>query len=311
MLDDKLLSMIINPFISEEILKISEIIGKGFMNRTFLVETVVAKYIIRAREEDTVSEYRKEKWCMEQAVKLGIPTPQVLHIGKSESLSFMVETYIDGTNGLDSDNPEEVWFYIGEYARKLHSLPISGFGSELADEHDGVFASHFSPTLTQQVDYNIEQLTADDYLLSLGVYNESNLIDIYKIFDYIKQCNYKIGFNHGDLSRKNTLISKNNIVTLLDYGCAIAHAVPFYDFTYIFGETVKGREPSDSMIQSFIDGYGITRGELNSMKKDIYSVMLLNAFDKVRWAFDHHDAETEYYASFANKVLVKALIFFK
>jgi aminoglycoside phosphotransferase (APT) family kinase protein len=300
--------MIIHRFINEEILKTSEIIGKGFMNRTFLVETVAAKYIIRAREEDTFSEYRKEKWCMEQAEKLGIPTPQVLHIGKSESLSFMVETYIDGINGLDIDIPEEVWFYIGEYARKLHSIPISGFGSELADEHDGVFASHFNPTLTQLVDYNIEQLTSDDYL---GIFTESNLIDILKIFDYIKQCNYEIGFNHGDLSRKNTLVSKNNIVTLLDYGCAVAHAVPFFDLSYIFGETVKGREPSDSMIQSFIDGYGITRGELNSMKKDIYSVMLLNAFDKVRWAFDHHDTEIEYYASYANKVLAKTLIFFK
>ncbi|NLV33985.1 MAG: hypothetical protein GXY21_05545 [Clostridiaceae bacterium] len=108
---------------------------------------------------------------------------------------------------------------------------------------------------------------------------------------------------------KNTLVSKNNIVPLIDYGCAVAHAVPFYDFTYIFGETVKGREPSDSMTQCYIDGYGITRGELNSMKKDIYSVMLLSAFNKVRWAFNHHDAEIKYYSSFANKVLTKTLGF--
>ena len=38
---------------------------------------------------------------------------------------------------------------------------------------------------------------------------------------------------------------------------------------------------------------------------------LINAFDKVRRAFDHHDAEAEYYASFANKVLIKTLMFFK
>lgn len=60
MLNDKLL-----PMISDEILRINEIIGKDFMNRTFLAESVDSKYIIRAREEDTFSEYQKEKWCME------------------------------------------------------------------------------------------------------------------------------------------------------------------------------------------------------------------------------------------------------
>lgn len=60
MLNDKLL-----PIISDEILIINEIIGKGFMNRTFLAGSVDSKYIIRAREEDTFSEYQKEKWCME------------------------------------------------------------------------------------------------------------------------------------------------------------------------------------------------------------------------------------------------------
>lgn len=309
MLDDNQLRTVIEPHLCGEILTITEIIGKGFMNRTFFMETTEARYIIRTRGEDVVKEYQKEKWCMEQAKALSIPTAEVVYIGKTESMSFMIETYIEGKNALDCDNPEEVWFYIGKYARKLHTLPVSGFGLELADGENGVFMNSFCQSIDEQVDYNLSMLTTDDYFLSYGVYTNEERKDIIRIFDYIKHRKYTIGFNHGDLSRKNMLVCKDGSFVLLDYGCAIAHAVPFYDLTYIFGETVKGREPSEGMIKSFAAGYGITIDELNTMKRDIYAVMLLNAFDKVRWAYDHNDKETEYYASFAKKVLAKTLEF--
>jgi len=311
MINAEFITNIIKRYFDEKVINIKEIIGKGFVNRTFLVQTDITTYIIRAREEDAVAEYHKEKWCMEQAILLNIPTPRVLIIDKFESISFIVTTYVEGINGLESSNADEIWYYIGYYAKKLHSLPVQGFGLKLLDKHNGVFIDDFNPTLNKQVDYNISQLTHDDFFLLYSVYDKSDTHDIVNIFEYIKQCNYKIGFNHGDLSRKNTIIDKNGVVTLIDYGCAIVHAVPYFDLTYIFGETVKGREPNESMIKSFIKGYGLSNSELEDMKKDIFAVMLLSVFDKTRWAMNHNDRDKEYYASVANKVLTQTLKFFK
>lgn len=310
MIDHNLIFKIIHNTLQEKPINIKEIIGKGFVNRTFFIETRETKYIVRAREENAISEYQKEKWCMNQAVLLGIPTPEVLYIGRYEDISYMIETFIEGDNGLDSNNPEEVWYYIGKYSKKLHSIPVLGFGLELTNPKLGEFTDTFSPTLTAQVDYNISQLTSTDSLYDLGVYEKDNVNELIKILEYIKLCNYSIGLNHSDLSRKNTIVNNGN-VALIDYGCAIAHAVPLYDFSYIFGETVKGSEPSSSMVQSFIDGYGLSISELDDMKKDIYAVMLLNALDKTRWAVDHKEKDTVSYATFANKVLSHTLKFFK
>ena len=247
---------------------------------------------------------------MEQARKIQIPTSQVLFLGKYESFHYMAETYILGINGLDSNFSDEIWFQVGRLAKKFHSIPVSGFGLELSDEHRGIFRNPFQATLEEQVFYNSSCLKKDDILISLGAYEENNIPIIRSIFDYIIQSNYRIGLNHGDLSRKNTIIDNDMRVSLIDYGCAIAHIVPFYDFAYILGETVKGREPDISMLKHFANGYGISLKIIDDMKKDIFAVMLLTIFDKVRWCFAHNDKDAGYYAQFANKVLKETTQYF-
>ncbi len=313
-LDEKTINRIAYDFFKQPTFNISEIVGKGIVNRTFLVETFEGKFIFRAREANATAEYRKEKWCLEQAHKLGVPSPQVIYIGVCEDVSYMIETCVDGINGFEGDKPEEAWFQIGSYAKKLHSIPVAGFGMELADEQNGVFTDGFSPTLERQIEYNISQLTPDDVFRSLGIYDESHLNDIVKVFEYVGWRGYRIGLNHGDLSLKNTMVDKNNNVSLIDYGCALAHVVPFYDFTYVLRDEFRANEANgttEGMIRSFMAGYGISPGEFNDMKKDIFAVMLLNAFDKARWAFDRRRESIKEYATFANKVLLNTLEFFR
>jgi predicted Ser/Thr protein kinase len=100
LLSEIIVSQIVKEILPEKSIKVTEIIGKGFMNRVFLVETSKTKVIVRAREENAAfNENIKEKWCMEQALKHGIPTPKVFQIGLYDSVPFMIETFIDGING--------------------------------------------------------------------------------------------------------------------------------------------------------------------------------------------------------------------
>lgn len=42
----------------------------------------------------------------------------------------------------------------------------------------------------------------------------------------------------------------------------------------------------DAAIQSFLDGYGISQSEFEQMRPTLQSLLLLRAFDKLRWAID-------------------------
>jgi thiamine kinase-like enzyme len=198
---------------------------------------------------------------------------------------------------------------MGDYANKLNSLTVFGFGLDLQDEQNGYFADYLNPTVTHQIDYIISQLTSDVFL-SLGVYCKNKINYILEIFEYIKHCNYKIGFNHGDLSLRNTIISEDNTISLIDYGCSMAHIVPYYDFSYILGENIKGRDPNNEMIQSFINGYGISLHEFTKMKNDILAVMLFKTFDKLRWLIDNDHTEIQSVSLFAKKVLAQTHAYF-
>ena len=100
------------------------------------------------------------------------------------------------------------------------------------------------------------------------------------------------------------------IISLIDYGCSIVHIVPYYDFSYILGENVKGRDPNNEMIQNFINGYGIPLHEFEKMKKDIFDIMLFKAFDKLRSAIDKDNTEIQSVSAFAKKVLAEARALF-
>lgn len=278
-------------------IKVDKIANLGFINEVYKVTFKDNCHIIRLRNENNVfNEYMKEKFCMEQAAKVGIPTASVIDVGYFNDIPYIIESFLDGINGtLCSEKSEIIWTKLGEYIRALHTVEINGYGLEMTEY--GTFYNSISPTLHDHFKYNLNSIHSEDKLIQLGVYSESRINIIKKLFSSLLVMDFKIGLCHGDISAKNVLVSGNEVY-LIDFGGAYAGVAPYDDFLGITGN-------SEKEFMTFVNAYGISTQEFNENRVLYYTFSALKSFDNVRWALDNNIPEILTYVENAKKCVDK------
>lgn len=290
-------------FLHEQVIESYPIIGKGIVNQVCAVETEHRKVVVRMNDIHSLPSYMKEKWCIEQAAAAGIPSPKVLSVGVTDETAYMIQTFADGCNGLDSTIPKSsIWRQLGEYAKRIHSIQAKGYGENLIDPDRGEFQSppHSGSdgSWLGYVQYNMNSLTDDDRLIELGVITTAESQGVRKLFEQVKKRAFRFGVTHGDLSLKNTIVSPAGEIVLLDWGSAEVTVVPHGDIITVMQSQIQGGGPSMEEFEAFLDGYGISEQDL----ADTRHLLLLRAFDKLRWAMDRSPDLIESYAAYAKQV---------
>jgi fructosamine-3-kinase len=306
----KLIKDIIYKDLEKNVIRVDEISDKGIVNRVFTVITSDnTKFIIRMRDNSSaLAEYEKERWCIERATSLGIISPKVFAVGLYDKVAYMIESYVEGINGIDAKEIQsELWKKIGEYARKINSIEAIGFG---LDFKNGVFYNDFTPNWKAYVQYNISCLKKDDECINFGVYDICNQNIIKNVFRELLNKGFDFGLCHGDLSPRNAIINLKD-VCLIDWGCAMINIYPHYDIITLLRGQIMKDIPNDNQIQSFFDGYGILEEEYQIMKRDVYAILLIDAYDKLRWAFDKSHNDINEYSEYARIATIKTLETFK
>ncbi|MDP2630174.1 MAG: aminoglycoside phosphotransferase family protein [Candidatus Uhrbacteria bacterium] len=266
-----------------------KIVGEGACNINYLVEGPPARVVIKLskpyREYKAFEEYRKEKWCIQKAQERGIPTPKVLDVNQFESRSYQIQSYIEGTpvadlSGDSSFSQEvlmKVWYALGEYAKKIHSVSVTGWGENLIDD-----TGKFADSWEKYVRYNIDSLGGEDELIKMGVLNEQTSRNVGRIFESLLAKNFTFGLCHNDIALRNTIVDSSGTIYLLDWGTARAEVVPHCDLN----EILSSSKPDNTMLQAFLDGYGLSADEFQDMKSELDALELLHAIDTLRWAID-------------------------
>ena len=295
---------IAGDFLLEQVKNSYQIIGKGFVNQVCVVETESHKVVVRMNDTSTYPSYVKEKWCIEQATAFGIPGPEVLSIGIVDETAYMIQAFVDGDNGLDSKVlKSDVWRQLGKYAKLIHSIQVKGYGENLIDPVHGEFhsPSHAGSdgSWLGYVQYNINSLTEHDQLIELGVINKMKLRKVRKLFENLKKDRFHFGLIHGDISLKNTIVNQTGQVILLDWGNAEVRAVPHGDIIWVMQSQILDGAPNIEEFKAFLDGHGISVEDLAEMRH----LLLLKAFDNLRWAIDRSPDLIESYAAFAKQVV--------
>ena len=281
--DSVLATEIVTASLGQPVETITPLVGKGSVNLVFLARTAHSDTIVRlCRPEDlhrALSFYEKERWCLEQAAALGIPSPAVLAVGVWGERPYMLQQCVPGINGAEcSTDQPRLWQALGHYARLIHSLQLAGFGEAITDFHTGQGQAGWQ----RWVDYNLASLTADDALLRLQVYAPAQRESIRQCFLGLRTRPLRIGLNHGDLTPRNTVLDEAGTIYLLDWGCAEAHLVPHYDLL----ELLRWHAPQGEIFQAFCRGYGLGNDDLAVLLPELQSLALLKAFDLTRWAID-------------------------
>ncbi|MBB6050705.1 phosphotransferase [Armatimonas rosea] len=285
---------IAREFFGQAATRIEALPGLGSVNDIFVAQFPKKRIVVRLpKPEDRAgaeASYTKELWCLEEATRLGIPSPLVLQFGIHDGWPYQILSYIEGVNGAQSTlAPHLLWHTLGGYARRFHTCSLAGFG-ESADIFSFVppppsnippSVAVFCPTPAQRgwqrfVRYNLDSLTANDALLGLGVYASHQRDFIVARFTALQSQPVALGLCHGDLSPRNTVLTPEGTLVLLDWGCAEAHVVPHYDLLNV----------PDEFLGTFLDGYGWPIETRAALLAQVQDLALLKAFDLVRWAID-------------------------
>ncbi|QAY65786.1 aminoglycoside phosphotransferase family protein [Paenibacillus protaetiae] len=291
-------------YLQEKVIASYPIIGKGFVNQVVAVQSASRKLVIRMNDLDTYPVIQKEQWCIKQATEAGIPGPQVLDIGTEEAIAYIILSFVEGENGVDSTaDPIEVWRQLGQYVKRIQSIPVQGYGEQLKDPLQGRFVSppHAGSDGSWQgyVQYNMNSLTEEDRLIGLGVMTWEEAQQIHGIFSGLLQQSFVFGLAHGDLSLQNIMVSPAGQVILLDWGSAEVGVMPYGDILLVMQASLKGGKPSKSEFQAFMEGRGLNEDDLPLLMP----LLLLRSFDTLRWAIDRCPERIEEYAAFARQVV--------
>ena len=76
-------------------------------------------------------------------------------------------------------------------------------------------------------------------------------------------------------------------MTLLDWGSAEAAAVPHHDLIQLLKTQTTEGQPRGEEFRAFLGGYGISPAEFERIRPELLALLMLRAFDKLRWALDH------------------------
>ena len=303
--DIQIASSITSGLLGEPLVEVTPLIGKGSVNKVFIVETVKNKVVVRMSERhDALDEYAKEAWCLEQAAARGVLVPSVISVGRCAGNAYIVQSYIAGDEGRDSHvSKYGIWRELGSYARLIHSIGVSGFGLKLSQLTRG----DAQQSWLKYVDYNIASLDENDPLIKLGVLTQPQSKVIKGVFADLRGREFTFGLNHGDISLKNTIIDVRGVVSLLDWGSAEASLVPHHDLIQILKMNMSEGDPDGEQILAFLDGYGISPAEYERMMPELESLLVLRAFDKLRWAIDWNAEELDGFVRHAREAVNRHL----
>jgi aminoglycoside phosphotransferase (APT) family kinase protein len=292
-------------FCHEPVVEVSPLVGKGSVNQVFIVTMGQAKVVVRmSARREAFAEYEKEAWCIECAARRGVSVPTVLTVGRRAEHAYMIQPYIAGHEGRESMQPRAyLWRELGRYARLIHGIEVAGFGLALSDLTGGDARKSW----LRYLDYNIESLTADDELLALGVLTSAQAKLIRRIFADLKERDFNFGLNHGDLSLKNVIVEPDGKVCLLDWGSAEAGIVPQLDLIQLLKMNMLENDPTVAELQEFVAGYGLAQVEFARLMPELESMLLLRAFDKLRWALDWNRPALDSFVAHARQAVIRCL----
>jgi aminoglycoside phosphotransferase (APT) family kinase protein len=303
--DVQLASRVTSSLLNEPLVEVTPLVGKGSVNKVFIVEAVNHKVVIRMSDRgEALDEYTKEAWCIEHAAARGVLVPSVISVGRCEGNAYIIQSYIAGDEGRDSPAPKlGIWRELGKYAKLIHSIGVPGFGLRLSEIKRGDARKSW----LRYLEYNIESLTENDLLIKLKVLTQLQSKLIKDVFANLRGREFTFGLNHGDISLKNTIVDMRDRVNLLDWGSAEAGIVPHHDLIQMLKMNMLEGHPDSEEIRAFLDGYGISPAELERMMPELESLLVLRAFDKLRWAIDWNIKELDRFVSHAREAVSRCL----
>ena len=150
----------------QQIESMEDLSHPGGLNDVYRTLTTEGNSIIIKLNPDVlaVRDFHKSAWCQDQAREKGIPTPNTLAIGTTESFAYMVQESLERVPIMQMEGENlETWEQIGRYAAHINTIPTTQFGRKF----------HSGETYDTWQQYLQEELQPEK---ALGMYQNNGLL---------------------------------------------------------------------------------------------------------------------------------------
>jgi aminoglycoside phosphotransferase (APT) family kinase protein len=219
-----------------------------------------------------------EVWALEAAADAGIHTSILVDRGWTADTSYLVVEYIPGTPASPDDL--EAWRAVGTWLQALSTVDTKNAPAELFSR----FGRDLDAAWHAHVVYNLAELTDDDPLIPLGVYERSDQNVIRTLLSSHLNRALPQGLIHGDLSTRNVLSGEGYAV--IDWGAAHAGPVPWGDLDVLHRWHVMEDPQSPVSADAWAEvlrGAGI---DPDGARPVLRELAVLGALDVVRWTLE-------------------------
>lgn len=293
---ERLARSLVEERVGNDVRSVKEIVGRGVMNRVFVVRTEGEALVVRFPADasrDSDAGYRKEAWCIQRASRRGVAAPRVLSVGRDVGRPYMVSRFVEGRTGHEIEAAEAptIWRTLGRYARVVATVEASGFGPELADPRTGRFTDRFVASWREQIGYHVDSLGHDDPLRDLGVYPPEAQHELRRRFGALRALPWKTALRHGDPRLDNLVVDPSETVHLLDWGHAAVDVYPEGPLATLLRRVHRG-ELEREALHAFYAGMEL-QATWSELERRVEDVALLKTFDLVRWSLDRAPELTE------------------
>lgn len=252
------------------------IVGAGWTNHVVVLGSppaYVVRYAIDAADDARIG---LEAWVIPRVSAVGIPCPEVVVTGELDQIPYLVEEFVAGARGSDRASTH-LWLTLGRYAAAMAAVPL---GPDAPDLLFTRFGRNLGAAWQRHLAYSLDQLTDDDPLLRLGVYEPSQQWAIRLMVAGLVDLPLAHGLGHGDLTLANVLVPDHDVPVVVDWGTAVTGPSPWADLVQLNRNRMRDGV-SDEQMEAFTDGCGLPRKEAAAV---VAELTLLGDLDLVRWA---------------------------
>jgi aminoglycoside phosphotransferase (APT) family kinase protein len=269
-------------YLGRGILSVTPLSGSN-SNYVFELDHAAGSFVVRLSPNLTkLRDYNKETIVQERVRRLGIPAPELLHVG-IDPVPFEFSRKIKGQPAAAFSAQNLIIEELGAFARLIHSIPTFGHGSMFSFEIEGGEKSCTWIDFLEkewQAPRRLEILIQDEMLTSAQGGRAEALLE------EMERWTGRPALNHGDLRLKNVLVNeKGKIVALLDWERCVSAIPPYWDLS------IALHDLSIDAKEAFLRGYGMTPDRMEMIAPFLKLINLLNYATEVEAADKASDRE--------------------
>lgn len=245
--------------------------GGGLTNAVYTFKVSQGEFVIRTHDDAGKSaDYQKERWAMDAARAVGVPTPHVLEVGNvAAGNPYMIIERVRGIDGSESTDRLPLLEALGRSAALLHGVRTRGFGPVF--DWSGNRLSRFGSWAEWLADgFGVERRVQT--LAKNGALDRRQVSLLRKSAAAMARWRKPAVLHHGDLRLKNILVDEDTgaIAALIDWESALSSPAPYWDLSLALHDLGADEK------EAFLSGYGIKARSLESTLPFIRLFNVLN-----------------------------------